>query len=123
MVHLLNARAERTSSSLLGDGLRSELDHVIVVIDINKIDGYELGSLADYIAVLSLSQTESFGSCRQTPSITNLMSPGCDAEKTKAIAQIDVAYLRGIYKLDPGANLGIQQNEIRLEIHDSLAGR
>lgn len=123
MVHLPNAREERIDSSLLGDGLRSELDHVIIVVDVNRIVGYELGSLADYIAVLSLSQTESFGTCRQTVSITNLMSPGCDSEKAKAIAEIDIAYLRGVYKMAPGENLSLQQNEIRQQMRDSLAGR
>ena len=41
-------------------GLNSELAHIYVIADTSKTEGYELGAVADYVAMLALSQTQSF---------------------------------------------------------------
>jgi hypothetical protein len=87
-----SAREEHVDLTHLGDGLRSEFFHVVVVADLNKLAGYAIGSLADYIAMLALSQTDAFDACQELPSITNLMSVGCDtSRKTNAISDNDQA--------------------------------
>jgi hypothetical protein len=84
-----SAREEHVDLTHLGDGLRSEFFHVVVVADLNKLAGYAIGSLADYIAMLALSQTEAFYACQELPSITNLMSVGSDtSSKTNAISDV-----------------------------------
>ena len=113
LVHLPNAREEHVNLTHLGDGLRSEFFHVIVVIDLNKIAGYQLGTLADYTAMLALSQTQSFDTCQELQSITNLMSSGCTTDrKVNAITDSDVAYLRALYKMNPELNLASQRGDI-----------
>jgi hypothetical protein len=105
-------------------GLNAELAHIYVVADTSKTEAYELGAVADYVAMLALSQTQSFDTCKPMPSITNLISPSCDAElKPKAITDTDLALLRGVYTMDPGANVEQQQNHIASEIAASLGVR
>jgi len=105
----------------LREGLNSELAHIYVIADTSKTEGYELGAVADYVAMLALSQTQSFDSCKPIPSITNLIAPSCDADlKPKAITDTDLAYLKAVYSMDPGANFQQQQNYIAAEIGNSL---
>ena len=46
------------------------LHHVIIVIP--RLKEYEMGSLADYIAMLALAQMESLDACQPLPSIVNV---------------------------------------------------
>jgi hypothetical protein len=119
-----SAREEHVDLTHLGDGLRSEFFHVVVVADLNKLAGYAIGSLADYIAMLALSQTEAFDSCQELPSITNLMSVGCDtSRKTNAISDSDQAYLTALYKMNPETTLQLQRDDIAYQMKQSLSGR
>jgi hypothetical protein len=102
-------------------GLNSELAHIYIIADTGKTRDFELGAVADYVAMLALSQTQSFDACKPIPSITNLISPACDADlKPKAITDTDLAYLRAVYDMDPGANFQQQQNYIAGQIAVSL---
>jgi hypothetical protein len=102
-------------------GLNAELAHIYIIADTGKTQSFELGAVADYVAMMALSQTQSFDACKPMPSITNLMAPGCDPElKPKAITDTDLAFLRGVYSMDPGANLEQQQNHIASKIAASL---
>jgi hypothetical protein len=109
--------------SLLRTGLQSEMAHVYVVADTNKTSEFHLGPIADYIAMLALSQAQAFDECRPLPSITNLFVENCGAAlKPATITDTDIAYLRGIYKMDPGANFQIQQATIAGEIEKAVQG-
>ena len=102
-------------------GLNSELAHIYVIADTGRTQGMELGAVADYIAMLALSQTQSFDACKPIPSITNLISPACDADlKPRSLTDADLAYLNAVYRMDPGANLAQQQNFISASIAKSL---
>ena len=68
------------SGSRLGDGLKSELSTAIILVDTQKIAGQQIGPLADYIAMLALSQGQSYDTCQNVPTINNLMASGCAAE-------------------------------------------
>ncbi len=58
------------------------------------------------------------------PSITNLLTPNCDDKlKPSEITPTDIAYLRGVYKMDAGAKLQIQQDQIAAEMAVSKAGK
>jgi hypothetical protein len=57
------------------------------------------------------------------PSITNLLSSNCDDKlKPAEITPTDIAYLRGVYRMDAGAKLQIQQDQIAAEMAHALAG-
>ena len=107
--------------SLLRTGLHSELTHIYIIADTSKTQDYRLGAIADYVAVLALSQTQSFETCKSIPSITNLISPNCGADlKPTSITDTDMAFLKAVYTMDPGASLLQQQNYISDEIAKAL---
>jgi hypothetical protein len=114
---LNSAPSMNVEGSLLRTGLNSEMAHVFVIADSGKTGDFRLGPIADYVAMLALSQAQSFDECRPLPSITNLFAAGCgEALKPVSITDTDIAFLRGLYKMDPGANLLIQQSAIAGEI-------
>jgi hypothetical protein len=57
--------------------------------------------------------------CR--PRRTNLIFPDCDkGVKSDRATDADLAYLRGVYKVDPGESLRNQRNDIAAEIEKAL---
>jgi hypothetical protein len=99
--------------SRLANGLRTLLVHALMVADTNKVIGYEIGSISDYLAMLVLSQTQSLDSCGQLPSILDLMSSSCgDREKPTAITAGDLAFLRALYSTDLEQPLGLEKSGI-----------
>jgi hypothetical protein len=119
--YLPDARESRTQTSRLGDALRSELFHVIVTIDLNKVAGIQLGSLADDIAMQALAPTKSFDACRPVASVTNLTAVGCPAaRKADSLSDYDLAYLKSLYRMDPSASLADQTSAISFRMKQTL---
>jgi hypothetical protein len=111
------------SGSRLGDGLKSEFTAAIIVVDASKIVGQEVGPLSDYIAMLALSQGRSYDDCQSVPTITNLMAPNCDAElKPAAITDVDMTYLRGLYRMRPDGSYMAERGSIAFEMKKELGG-
>jgi hypothetical protein len=103
-------------------GVRSEFAHIYVIADINQTSSYSFNAVADYIAMLALSEIRTFDACQELPSITNLIVPDCDASrKPGAITETDLAYLRGIYSVDPGEALKTQQSDIAAQMEATLS--
>jgi hypothetical protein len=102
--------------------MRSTLYHVLIVADPRKLPDYEVGPLADYIAMLALTQLSSLDVCQQLPSIVNILAPACE-RKPNGITEDDLAYLRGLYKMSSAKSLVVQRNEIADRMSDAMAGR
>ena len=116
-----NAREERIDGSRIGDGLRTDFFHVVIVADLNHLAGYEMGALADYITWLALAQTQSGDGCNEVSSITNLLSSSCAAgDKTNALSQFDLAYLRSLYATHASDSLSSQQSTIEFKMAQEL---
>lgn len=95
-------------------GPGSTLYNVLIVADPGKLKDYSMGSLADYIAMLALSQPKSFDACWEVPSITNLLSKECTPErKTATISDNDTRFLYGLYRMDPIFSVFQQRSQIR----------
>jgi len=95
-------------------GPASSLYNVIIVANPAKLGAYEMGALADYIAMLALSQPKNFDACWEVPSITNLLSKDCQAErKTATLSDNDTRFLYGLYKMDGNYSVQIQRSQIR----------
>ena len=101
------------------DGLSSGLFNVIIVAEPAKLLDYEVGTLADYIAMLALTQPASLDTCEELPSISNLMVPGCTAAASH-ITDGDLAYLKGLYKMPDGYGLAAQINQLRYQMKKVL---
>ncbi|HEY2008933.1 MAG TPA: hypothetical protein VGH23_08095 [Rhizomicrobium sp.] len=113
----------RVSGSRTGNGLKSEFSAAIVVVDTSKIAGQEIGPLADYIAMLALSQGQYYDTCQNVPTITNLMSSGCGAEmKPAAMTDVDLTYLRGLYRMAPEGDYIGERASIAYEMKKDLGG-
>jgi hypothetical protein len=103
--------------------LSSDLLYVTIIVDSKKTGTFLVGEVADYVAMMALSRTEDYDDCQLVPSITNLLSDNCaEGLKPAAITPTDIAFLRGVYKMDPGANLQVQQDQIAGEMAAALAG-
>jgi hypothetical protein len=122
-IYLPYAHAQSVEATRLGNGLRTDIDHVVIVAEPAQLVNQEMGGLSDYIAMLALSQTRSHDTCLPAPSIANLLSQGCDAKsKPDAITDLDLAYLRGLYRMDAGGTLLQQRGSIVVQIKKSLGG-
>ena len=113
------ARIVNVTGSRLGDGVSSDFNHVVVVAEPGKLLDYEIGTLADYIALLALSQIQQPDQCQELPTILNLFAPGCGAP-SKALTNVDLAYLRAVYKMTATTSLGGQRSEIVYQMDKSL---
>ena len=101
------------------DGLSSGLFNVLIVAEPAKLYDYEVGTLADYAALLALSQPFAQDNCQELPSISNLFAPGCTAAANH-ITDGDLAYLRGLYKMPEGYGLATQINQLRYQMKKVL---
>jgi hypothetical protein len=116
-------RPQNSTGGRLGDGLRSAFYHVLIVADPGKLGDFEMGVLADYIALVALSQPATPEACTDLPGILNVTVAGCHAGAApKALTAGDKAYLGGLYKTTLGANLRVQKGEVAAEMKNALAG-
>jgi hypothetical protein len=119
-IRIANAQVFAATDNRLGDGLSSVFYHVLIVADPGKLADMEIGTLADYIAMLSLSQIEKPEPCGALPSIVNMLAPDCP-QKPSAMTVGDAAFLIGLYKMRRDATLGGQRSEVSYQMGQSLA--
>jgi len=107
----------------ISDGVRSAFYHVLIVADPSKLQDHGIGPLADYIALLALTQINSLDSCRPLPSIVNMLAKDC-ATKTDMLTKNDATYLRGLYKMSADRRLlATQKGEIADQMNAALDRR
>lgn len=121
-LNMPGATVRNVTGNRLGNGLSSEFANVLIVAEPAKLLDHEIGTLADYVAMLALSQPASFDACQEMPSISNLLAPGCNAA-AHSITDGDIAYLRGLYTMSPAANLAVQRGEMRYRMIKELEKR
>jgi hypothetical protein len=109
------------AGSRLSVGLSSELVHVLIVINSNEIGGHKVGPIADYVAMIALSQAQSPDDCIRLPSILNYLSPGCRADDPpQAMTAEDIAYLKGLYAISPTSLGNLQRSGIITHMNRTL---
>jgi hypothetical protein len=118
-LNLPSASARTTTGSRLGDGLTSGFYNIIIIAEPGKLLDVEIGTLADYIVMLALSQPGPLDQCEALPSITNLLVEGC-SNQVATITDGDVAYLRGLYKMSLAGTLQMQRSQILYQMKDVL---
>ncbi|HEX4028647.1 MAG TPA: hypothetical protein VHX18_13585 [Rhizomicrobium sp.] len=118
-LNLTCATAMRWTGSRLSNGYDSGFNNVLVVAEPAKLFDFEVGSLADYITMMGLSQAASLDSCQQLPSISNMLAKGCASAASK-ITDGDLAYLQGLYRVPTGYSLSGQRDEMRYEMKKIL---
>jgi len=118
-IELPNASSMNVSGNRINDGLSSEFFNVLVVAEPAKLMEHEIGTLADYIAMLALSQPGPLADCAEFPTILNLLVPGC-ARIATSLTDGDLAYLRALYKMTPANTLSAQRGEMRYQMQQAL---
>jgi hypothetical protein len=102
-----------------GGGSGSGIGSVILIVDTTKVVGYTIGTIADYLAMLTLSVAQSPDHCEPLPSILDLMSSSCvTRELPTAITAGDIAFLKALYYRNTGlgpslSKAAIQDNMMR----------
>jgi hypothetical protein len=103
----LGTRLGGGSGSGIGIGI------VILVVDTTKVVGSAIGTIADYLAMLTLSVVQSPDHCDPLPSIVDLMSSSCGTrEMPTAITAGDLAFLKALYYKNTGLGPSLSRNEI-----------
>jgi hypothetical protein len=109
--------------SRLSASTSSSIAHVVIVADMNKLIGYEWGAVADYLAVLTLTKAVSPEQCGTLPSILDMLLPNCGTEKLAGITAGDLAFLRGLYKVDLEGVLPLERGAIEASMTQELVRR
>jgi hypothetical protein len=96
---------------------------VILVVDTRKVAGYAIGTIADYVAVLTLSVVQSPDHCDPLPSILDVMSSSCGTrEKPTAVTAGDLAFLKALYYRNTGLHSSLSRDEIKYNMLRQLKG-
>ncbi len=110
------------TGSRIRDGIRSRLAAVTVVAAMETVQYHELAAVADYLALVILSQTKAFENCEKMETVANLLVPRCDLNnRVKGLMPGDLAYLKALYRADTGGTLVMQQASITGEMKKLLA--
>jgi len=97
---------------------------VILVVNTPQVVGYTTGSIADYLAMLTLSVVQSPDHCDALPSILDLMSSNCGArEKPTGITAGDLAFLKALYYLNTGLGPSLSRDEIETNMLHQFQGQ
>jgi beta-lactamase regulating signal transducer with metallopeptidase domain len=97
--------------------LTSEFQSVLVVVDTGRAQG-DLGPIADYVAMLAMTQPRSPDGCSGLPSVVELFCAGRSA--SASLTRADVAYLTALYKTDLQARKAVQQRDIANRMAEML---
>jgi hypothetical protein len=101
------------AGSRFSRGELSVFAHILIVADARKVAGYPAGQIADYFAMLSLSEADAPDDCRALPSILDLLSSDCPASlKPESLTPPDRSYLEGLYAMDPDEIGSLQRSAI-----------
>jgi len=120
----LNGQPSGDPSSRLDNYLSSQVVSATIIADRNKITGMTIGSISDYIAVLTLTQARMSEGCSQLPSIMDLMSPGCPGDKSPdQVTAGDLAYLGALYSADLETPVAIERSNIEAVMLRAFAVR
>jgi hypothetical protein len=99
----------------------SDIMGALIIADSRQTGNLKLGPVADYVAMLALTRLKDDATCQPVSSIVNLMAPSCaDTLEPETVSASDLGFLRGVYKMDPGATLQVQQNDIAGEMAAAL---
>jgi hypothetical protein len=108
------------ASSRLVDGLSSVFAGVVIVADINQIRSHDISAIADYVAMVALSQTSPQRGCQLVPTITNLFMTDCATTGADRLTSVDLAYLKALYSTSLGWRPELQRAQLVATMTNSL---
>lgn len=113
-LHALPLWPQVIPSESTDDDSMSGLVSVILIVDATAVAGYDIGTIADYLAVLALSVVQSPDHCDPLPSVLDVFSSSCsDREAPMTITAGDLAFLKGLYYRNTGLGPSLSRFEIQ----------
>ena len=107
--------------SRLGNDKSSVFENVVIIADASKLAGHDVGTVADYLAMLALSQIDQSSGCAPLPSITDAFSNCAGEAAVTTLTDVDLAYLTGLYATSPNVLGSTARNNIARQMTDALA--
>jgi hypothetical protein len=112
----------KISGSRLGANKTSVLENVLIIADAAKLAGHDVGTVADYIALLALSQTQAGDGCAPLPSVADAMVSGCSKQPApESITDADIAFLKGLYATQPDVLGSLARADISRRVAQDLS--
>ena len=98
--------------------VQSNIKNVFVVADTKALDGKDLGLLADYLVMVTLSQPRSLNGCNALSSVLDVLaSPACTGrDEPDGVTPGDAAYLTALYSTDIEAKKASQLADIAVRM-------
>ena len=110
--------------SHLDDTLSSEFANVLVIVDQVKIAGASTEAIADYVALLALSQVADLDDCNDLPSVLDLLAKGCAPPRTpEMLTASDLAYLKALYGTEGRLEASYSRGAITTRLAQALQAR
>ena len=104
-------------------GDMASIGSVVMIIDTAKVVGYAIGTVADYVGVLSLSVVQSPDHCDPLPSILDIMAPSCAArEHPSGVTAGDLAFLKALYYRNTGIGPSPSTYDVQYDMQRRLGG-
>jgi hypothetical protein len=111
-----------SAGSRFSHGLYSVFNHILIIANTDKVAGYPIGPIADYIAMLALAQAKGTDNCAEMSSILDYLSPDC-AEKPESLTVADKTFLEGLYAMDKAEIGSLQKSTISEHMQQDLGGK
>ena len=117
------AQPSGSAGSYLGSSVRSEFIHVLIIADSGQLGRYPLQSIADYLAVLSLTHMAQLDHCAPLPSITDLLASSCPTPVADSLTAADRSYLKALYSADLEQNLNLELGDVHEQMMRQIEGK
>lgn len=107
-------RPHGLAGSRLSNGMSAELVHTLILADAAKVSDTKVGTVADYVAVLTLARWRNADRCHSAvDSVLSSLAYGCEKEGgPEAATPADVALLKALYTVDPRESGTMQRASI-----------
>ena len=107
--------------SRLSSGLKSVFSNVLVFVDSGDLKAREAGPLADYLAMVTLSQPRTLDGCGALPSVIDFFAQTCPGRvPPDRLTRTDLAYLQALYRTDLEARKSSQMNDVASRMAEIL---
>ena len=101
------------TGSHLAPNNSSQILNALILVDTRAVDGQEIGPLADYVAMLALSQARLRDDCGPLPSILDLMASACPTQtRPQTLTDGDLAFLKALYASDISTSAAAAQVKV-----------
>jgi hypothetical protein len=115
--------ARNLNSSIVDTNLIVKIEASSVIIDVNKVTGFPLDTIASYAAMVSLGHIRQDADYTGSPSILGIFSSVQDiAEAPRDLTEWDYAYLCALYKIPLNRVARTQRSKIATTMAKDLAG-